>query len=358
MGIAAKIFKKNLGKIFGEVLVVGIIILSATSCNTVRYCSQAVSGHLEILSKARPIPKVIAELNKDLEDAKDSEELRDQLLLVGEILAFARDELDLDAGGSYSEYADLGREYAVWNAFGAPEFSVKPLVWRYPIVGKLAYRGFFDESEAEAFAASLSDAGHDAFSAGIDAYSTLGWFNDPVLNTFIDRSELSLVALICHELAHQKLYFTKDASLSEAFAMLVQQEAVERWIEQGRGHSSPSDLADSRRKIEVSRRIQKLMSVARSDLSTLYQRQSELGDEELRLRKARYLATLRQRCLAEARTISEKAANGWDEIPLNNARLAASGTYHGRVPELRALLEEECEGDLPTFYLEAKRRYR
>ena len=149
-----------------------------TGCSSVGYYRQAIGGQYEILAKREPIPEVIA--RPDTRPA-----LREKLQLVLDIREFAERELHLKTDGHYADYADLGRRYVVWNVYAAPEFSLEPRKWWYPIVGRLKYRGFFSEKDARAYGEQLAREGYDVCVGGVDAYSTLGFFKDPVLNTFI-----------------------------------------------------------------------------------------------------------------------------------------------------------------------------
>jgi predicted aminopeptidase len=131
---------------------------------------------------------------------------------------------------SYRSYADLGRPYVVWNVVAAPEFSIEPLRWCFPFTGCLSYRGYFKESNARAFAAALAARGNDTLVAGVSAYSTLGHFADPVLNTMMRYGDLDLVATLFHELAHQLIYVKGDSEFNESFAVTIEQEGLRRWL--------------------------------------------------------------------------------------------------------------------------------
>ena len=155
---------------------------------------------------------------------------------------FASHELALPDNGSYRSYADVGRPYVVWNVVAAPEFSVEPKRWCYPVVGCVAYRGYFVEDRARRFAAGLPAKGFDVMVGGVAAYSTLGHFDDPILNTMMGWNDVELAAIIFHELTHQLLYVPNDASFNEALATTVEDEGVRRWLKQ---QGRDQDLARS-----------------------------------------------------------------------------------------------------------------
>src|SRR6185503_3659884 len=172
-------------------------------CESLSYYGQAIGGHFKLLSAARPI-------DSWLSDPKTSPELRQRLETARRIREFATRELHLPDNASYTAYADLGRRFAVYNVFAAPKFSVEPKAECFPITGCVAYRGFFSEKDALRHAEKLRADGYDVYVGGILAYSTLGWFDDPLLSTFIAYPESQVARLIFHELAHQVAYARDD----------------------------------------------------------------------------------------------------------------------------------------------------
>ncbi|HTZ00655.1 MAG TPA: aminopeptidase, partial [Rhodocyclaceae bacterium] len=193
-------------------------------CSNLGYYLQAVGGQMDMLGRARPIQAV-------LDDPSTSERLKQQLVDVGRIRQFASAELGLPDNGSFRRYADLQRPFAVWNVFAAAEFSTKPKRWCYLLVGCADYRGYFSAAAAAGEAEQLRRQGYDVYVAGIPAYSTLGWFDDPVLNTVIDYPVIRLAPLIFHELAHQVAYARDDTTFNESFAVAVELEGMRRWLE-------------------------------------------------------------------------------------------------------------------------------
>ena len=182
------------------------------------YYMQAISGHSDLMSRRQPVDEVIA-------DEAVPEEIRVKLALVQEARDFAVTELLLPDNDSYRSYADLERDYVVWNVFAAPEFSLEPVTWCFPVAGCVAYRGYFDEEDARAKAEQMREDGFDVATGGIPAYSTLGRFDDPVLNTMMRWRDTDLVATIFHELAHQVLYVKDDTAFNESFATAVEEFA-------------------------------------------------------------------------------------------------------------------------------------
>jgi len=307
-------------------------------CETLAYYSQAVSGHLDLMSRAQPVEKVLA-------DARTPQPLRDRLALARSIRDFASRELKLPDNASYRSYADLGRAYAVWNVVAAPEFSLEPVRSCFPVAGCVAYRGFFARQDAERHAQSLQAQGNDVFVYGVPAYSTLGRFDDPLLSTFIRYPDAEFARLVFHELAHQVVYLKDDSTFNESFAVAVEREGVRRWLAAaGREAELRAWLQGQQRGEEFVR----LLEVARERLARLYA--LRLAPEAMRARKRGELKALKENYLALKGAWGGYA--GFDRLlepEPNNALLASFATYTQLVPAFERLLAGEG-GDLERFY--------
>ncbi len=200
---------------------VNLLVLSG--CSNFGYYSQAIIGHLSIQVNLVPVADIIA-------DSDTPPELKNQLEKVVEMRAYASEHLFLPSNASYSSYTDLKRPYVLWNVVAAPEFSLEPRQWCFPFAGCVQYRGYYAKEDAQVFAAELNKDGDDIYVGGVAAYSTLGWFADPMLNTILFRDDVSLAGLIFHELAHQQLYVKNDSAFNEGFAKTVELEGVRRWL--------------------------------------------------------------------------------------------------------------------------------
>lgn len=339
-----------------RVLIFCAIAAFVTGCNTVGYYQQAVTGQYEILSKREPIQQVLARTNT-------SPALREKLRFVLDIREFAQRELNLKTDGYYAKYADLGRRYVVWNVNAAPEFSLEPKKWWYPVVGKLKYRGYFSEQDARACGAQLAKEGYDVYVGGVDAYSTLGFFKDPVLNTFINNTPADLAETLFHELAHQRVFAKGDTDFNEAFATCVGEEGVRRWLAAKGDEKARADYD-----LELRRKDQfvALVMNAREELKKIYGEESahaprtteKPGSESLvvakRAEKARVFAKLRADYeKLKASWGGYTGYDNWFKRPLNNARLNTIATYQTLVPAFQQLLGNDG-GDLPRFYADAK----
>lgn len=290
------------------------------------------------MSKRRPIARVIA-------DPSTPPKVRSQLEAVAQIREFATRQLGLPDNGSYRSYADVGRRYVVWNVVAAPEFSVDPKEWCYPIVGCVAYRGYFVEHRARRFADGLRRRGLDVAVDGVAAYSTLGHFDDPILNTMLGWSDVELASIVFHELTHQMIYVPNDADFNEALATMVEEEGVRRWLQsQGRDR----DLERYRTYQERFAKVLALLTRTREELRALYA--SGIDRVAMRRRKEALYAALDVSYRGLEREWGGHAPfDAWFEGQLNNANLASIATYYDCVPGFRRELEA-AGGDLGAFY--------
>ena len=305
------------------------------------YYMQAARGQMEINHKREPIEDIVA-------SDEYSPELVAQLAVVTEARQFSIDVLGLPDNASYRSYADLERDYVVWNIVAVPEFSLQPKTWCYPIVGCVSYRGYFSQETAQKKADDLRREGFDVALGGVAAYSTLGRFSDPVLNTMMHWGEADLVAVMFHELAHQVLYIKDDTEFNESFATAVAEIGMQRWLET---RQQSSEFSAWRAGRELRAEFSTLVALARDDLRSIYN--EDLAAEQkrrLKQERLRSFADTAERLYADA----NRTAPQWLESELNNARLASTTLYHGRLQEFRELLEE-CDGDLPCFYSAASR---
>jgi predicted aminopeptidase len=318
-----------------------LVCLASGGCGTL-YVAQAAKGQIQILNAREPIKRVLA-------DPKTDPKLKERLEVVRLAREFASSELKLPNNKSYTSYADLNREYVVWSVVATPEFSVEPREWCFPIVGCVAYRGYFKQASADKFAESLRAAGFDAIVGGVPAYSTLGKFNDPILNTMMTYGDDELASIMFHELSHQVIYIADDTSFNEAFAVTVEQEGLARWLKV-RGREE--ELSKYRK-----RRVRQAEGVAlvarfRRELGMLYG--TPLDAEIMRARKREVFARLvtELRALDERHGMESNLAAALDGKP-NNARLASLATYYECVPGFERLLADE-QHDLPRFYEAAR----
>ena len=314
----------------------------AGGCSSIEYYAQAVSGQFEVMWLSEPI-------EERLQETGTPPPLREKLKRVLAIRDFASRELALPDNDSYRRYADLKRPFVLWNVFAAPEFSVTPVLSCFPVAGCVSYRGFYSEESARKHADALAKAGDDVYLGGVSAYSTLGWFSDPVLSTFVNYPEPEVARILFHELAHQEVYVKGDTVFNESFAVAVEEEGLRRWLEREGTPQLRAAYADSRRR---QAEFAALVLKYRARLAEFYAQ--PLAAEEKRQGKQRLFAEMRGEY--EALKASWGGFTGFDRLlsrGLNNAFLVSIASYTELLPAFRALLARD-EGDLPAFYRDVK----
>ena len=304
------------------------------------YYAQSVRGQFALIMQSRAIESII-------DDADVDSALKVRLRRVLEIRAFATEHLALPDNKSYTRYADIGRPYVVWNVFAAPELSLVPRQWCFPIAGCVVYRGYFTREAAQRFADKLRVQGDDVYVAGISAYSTLGWFDDPVLSTMLNYGDAELAGLIFHELAHQVLYVKDDTVFNESFATVVELEGMDRWL--ARSGSSAVSYLETK---ELEERIANLVLEYRSRLQTEYAADSP--DAQKRERKREIFAALRVAYQRMPERFAHAGYERWFAQDLNNAHLVSIGAYHELVGPLQSELAA-AGGNLQRFYVHMRR---
>lgn len=323
---------------------VGLTLAGCTAwTDSVGYGWQAMTGHLAVVHRARPIEEWLS-------DPQTPQALRERLSRVQAMRAFASSELGLPDNGSYRRYADLGRPFVVWNVFAAPELSLRLHQWCWPVVGCVGYRGYYDEHAARDFASRLGRReGLETHVGGVPAYSTLGWFDDPVLNTFIGYPEGEVARLLFHELAHQVLFVAGDTTFNESFATAVEEVGVARWLAH---RGDPTLVEQYERFARRKRDFLALIRDTRMRLETVYE--SDWPEERKRSEKQAVLTGMRHEYESLRRRWG--GFSGYDRFFAsgpNNAQLAAIATYHELVPGFRRLLTE-ADHDLPAFFTRVK----
>ena len=322
-----------------------LAVLALSGCSAVEFYWQGIAGQLDLFSQARPVAAVVATTGDPV--------LKERLARAQAIRAFASRELALPDNGSYTRYADLGRPFVVWNVFAAPELSLAARQWCFPVAGCVNYRGYFAEGNARAEGARLAATGDDVYVGGVPAYSTLGYFDDPMLSSFIGYREPDLARLLFHELAHQVVYVKDDTAFNESFAVAVEEEGLRRWLEAQRHRADAAQLAAvATSGARLQAEFREVVRQARDRLTALYA--SGLPEAEQRAGKAAAFAAMRagherMKAGADGAPVFDR----WFATGMNNAGIAAVGLYADRVPQFRALLAAEG-GDLPRFYARVK----
>jgi predicted aminopeptidase len=319
-----------------ELLALGFAIPLA-GCETLGYYAQAVNGHFALMAKAQPVAELRAA--PDTSAAR-----RERLALATSIRAFASRELRLPDNGTFRSFAEVDGRYVVWNVVAAPEFSIEAVQSCFVVAGCVSYRGFFSRADAETHAAERRAQGLDVHVYGVPAYSTLGWFDDPLLSTFIDYPDAQLARLIFHELAHQVVYLRDDPTFNESFAVAVEEAGVRRWLSAtGREAMLGRFLVQQARK----REFVALVAEARVRLAALYARDLDVQRKRA-AKRAEFEALAGRYAALKARWDGFDGYDRFMQAP-NNALLASIATYTERLPEFRRLFAE-ANGDFALFY--------
>jgi predicted aminopeptidase len=328
-------------RVLSKTALTALCVSLLAGCSTIDYFAHLAKGQYGVLAARRPLADVIA-------DPATDATVKTRLQLAQQARAFASDKLDLPRNGSYTVYADVGRPYVAWNVFATPEFSLKPVTHCFVIAGCVGYRGYFEKPLAEEEAKLLGGQGYDTYVGGVPAYSTLGWFDDPILNTMMRWDDDALNGTIFHELAHQKLYVKNDTAFNESFATFVQEEGVHQW-RAARGLPQGDSLSQRR-----GDEFTQLVLDARARLENLYA--SGLPAEQMRVAKQAEIERLRAdyRRLRDTQWQGYKGYDTWIEAPINNAKLLPFGLYHKWVPAFAALYAQQ-NGDWARFFEAARK---
>ena len=313
-----------------------IILINLNGCGSLSYyMEQSIPGHISLMLKMEEIETLV--------DTDIDPSLKNKLNKVLHIRDYASEQLLLPENDSYRYYADIERPYVTWNVIAAPEFSLQPKTWCYFIIGCASYRGYFNPEDADIEADKLRADGLDVSIGEATAYSTLGYFTDPVLNTMMKWRNYQLAGIIFHELSHQVLYIKNDTSFNEAFATSVQIIGLISWMIQ----NEPEMLDDYLVSLKRAEQFRQLKTTTRTRLKDLYA--SELAEDEKRKQKAFIFDDMKRQYQEFKTAWGMGSYDSWFDKPLNNARLLADAAYWKHVPAFLALYFE-AEYDWKTFY--------
>ncbi|MBF7728841.1 aminopeptidase [Pseudomonas sp. N040] len=310
-------------------------------CSTVDYYVQVSRGHLQLMQQREPIEQVLADPARDAL-------LRQRLVLALQARSFASSALALPDNQSYRVFADIQRPVVLWNVYVTAEFSLSAEEQCFPFAGCVAYRGYYEQSRARGAAAVQQLAGKDVWIGGVEAYSTLGWFDDPLLSSMLLRDDQHVAAVIFHELAHQQLYVGDDSAFNESFASFVEQEGLRQWLA-SRGEAPGNPWQACRRQ-----QLTTLVLDTRARLERVY----ASGQPAARMRLAKQAEFERLRAeyrqLRDTRWQGDGRYDAWIDGPLNNAKLLPFGLYEQWVPAFAELFERSGRR-WPAFYTAVER---
>lgn len=311
-------------------LAAGLVALFLAGCAQLKYYMQAAQGQYALWSDARPIEDWLGD------PATDSA-LKARLEKALLIRRFAVRQLHLPDNASYKNYAPLTRPFVLWNVVATPELSLQAIQWCFPIAGCVSYRGYYSKEDALSYAAELRAEGNDVQVAGVPAYSTLGWFSDPLLSTFINYSDAELARMVFHELAHQVVYVAGDTQFNEAFATSVEEAGVALWLEL----YGTDAMREAYQRYNARRQdFLALLVRHRKALASAYARKGTVRHK--RDEKARIFATLKSDYLKlKDSWAGYSGYDRWFAEPLTNAHLSSVATYNDFLPGFRSLLEQQ-----------------
>ncbi len=321
------------------IVVVTITLLALQGCGSVSYYTQSINGHLKLVSAGQAVDKLI-------DDPTRAPDLREQLKLARDIRQFAIDTLNLPDNNSYRNYVDTHRQFVTWAVFAAPKLSLNVRTWCFPVAGCVPYRGYFSQEKALEFADGLRDEGLDVYVGGVPAYSTLGWFNDPLLNTMFLRGEPYLAGVVFHELSHQQVYVPNDTAFNEAFATAVEHSGTVAWLKHRNDRAAQREYLASQKRNDD---FLALIANGRKELGRIYA--SQMSDGDKLKAKAAAIEKLRAR-YRQVKTQRWRGYSGYDlwfSEPINNAKLATVAVYNDLLPAFSRLLKT-CHDNYDRFY--------
>ncbi|MDG5500985.1 aminopeptidase [Marinobacter sp. BGYM27] len=322
-----------------QIYLLSLLIFSLTGCSGIHYYQQAVTGQMTLLWDRTPIEDV-------LDDPATDEALQQKLNLAIRARQFAGDNLALPVDGTFSSYVELNRPYVVYNLVIAPRFSLAPQQWCYPVIGCQAYRGFFHLEDAQEEMSGYPSDEYDRFIGGVSAYSTLGWFDDPLHSGFTNLPDDRMVALIFHELAHKVVYVDGDTTFNESFATTVELEGLKRWLI---AEGQPETYNQANVRWQMRRDTIQLVEQTSEQLNRLYQAADTLPEQTLMARKQALLEALKTDYAALETRWGEPGPLGGLVDQANNAIIGLLKQYNGDVPAFQQLLKDS-NGDFLVFF--------
>ncbi|WP_422403457.1 aminopeptidase [Pseudomonas sp. GZD-209] len=327
--------RRGLDRVFTRLVPAALGVL-LSGCSSLGYYGQLAEGQWQLLRARQPVAQVI-------DDPATRPELRQHLQFAQQARVFASEQLKLPDNGSYRVYAELGRPYVVWNVFATPELSLQPVTHCFPIAGCVAYRGYYQQGAARGAAALMREQGLDVYVGGVEAYSTLGWFDDPILSSMVGWGGERLATVIFHELAHQRFYVQDDTEFNESFASFVEQEGTRQW-RAARGLAAVEERGAGQRDAFI-----RLVLASRQRLQAIYA--GPLDEAGKRVAKQAEFERLRReyREVRDREWAGDRRFDAWIFAPMNNAKLLPFGLYDQWVPAFSQLFKE-VGGDWLVFY--------
>jgi len=306
------------------IAIVGLLVAGLSTAYVVspdvRFLTRAGAEESEILASRRPIDRMV-------DDSSIAPDLRARLRLVIDARNFA-DSLGFAAGNTYTTYADVKRDTLLLVVSASPRDCLCPYTWKYPIVGRMPYKGFFDLGAARKEAAKLEAKGYDIYLRPSGAFSTLGWFDDPLLSTAVGGDTVELVATVFHEISHNTLYIKSATPFNESFAQLAGYRAAQEFF-LARGDSGAARYAEQRWEDEVV--LGAYYTTLAGRLDSLYHAAKE---DSVGLDSGRAVISAWARAELQdsvAPRLKTYKVGRLPERPVNNARIISARIYRTRL---------------------------
>lgn len=310
-------------------LLLGLVPLTA-GCQ-ISYLLKSAKGQIGLLTSGVP-------LDEALKDPSLTPEERKKIEIAREARQFAENQLSLAHSNNYTKFVKLDRASVTYVVSASPKWELKNHQWSFPIVGKVPYKGFFNEADAIEEENNLKAEDLDTYRRGVSAYSTLGWFSDPLLSSMLRSKESDLVNTVIHETVHATIYIKSSSDFNERIATFIGNQGTEAFYFAKEGATSPS--VERIREENVDEKLfSEFISAELKDLKVWYQdlkpeeRQEELRQSRIKKIQENFAKHLKPKL----RTDSYKR---FAEIELNNARLSVYHTYMGDLSDFQNVFEK------------------
>jgi predicted aminopeptidase len=324
-----------------------LLVFSCSGCSPI-YVARAGWTEARILMGRRPISEV-------LEDPATDEATRHKLLLTRQARAFAIHMLGLDAGDSYTTFTRVKEDVLAWILSAAYQDRLESKTWWFPIVGRVPYRGYSSREAAEKEGRKLRREGFDTWVRPTSAFSTLGWFSDPLLSTLLAYDDVELVATVLHELSHNHLWVPDHARFNESYATFVGQVgAISFFCGPGQTPSDPENCQRARALWAEDQAFSSFLDEFVEELQAVYTRTDLTTQEKIQAREALLLATRERHASMPNPEPDLRLVSNFLAAPLNNAVLMGRMLYFHRLPDFQALLDQHGN-DLPSTIETLKR---
>ncbi len=310
---------------------------------SVIYGIRQLKGQLSIITNSIPIDDVLSQ--KELPDS-----LRNKLLLINDIKSFAENDLGLLPSDNYSSFYDEKDQTSLWMLTASPSFKIEAYQWEFPILGTFSYKGYFNHQLGLENQKELDHKGFDTQLKPVSAWSTLGWFNDPILSSMLNRSEGALADIIIHELCHHSIYVKNNISYNENLANFIGEKGAIAFLKQTYGEES-SELSKHLKSMEKQKIFSKFMLEASQEMHNFYiELEAVVDANEKQAQKEKKLNEIKY-SLVELNYFSDSATamKRLKKFELNNASFTGFKTYSEKQLSFEEEFKEHFHSSLKDF---------